>query len=364
MITISLCMIVRNEEEVLGRCLASARGVADEIIVVDTGSTDGTRAIAEAHGAKVFDFAWIDDFSAARNAAFDRATMEYILWLDADDVIDAENRDALLLLKETLDPKTDVVMMRYHVAFDGGGKPTFSFFRERLLRRAGGFRWSGRVHEAITPAGNIIRSQIAIRHEKTKPGESGRNLRIYRKMAETGEPMEPRHRYYFARELMFNGFDGEAIPLFHACIDDPDTWIENRIGACRDLSDCYLRQGEDDRALTALLKSFTLGEPRAETCCDIGALLMRRAMYKAAAFWYRAAPVCTPSDEEGGFSLPECRGYIPMMQLCVCFDRLGQPDLAEAYNEQAAAFKPDDEAVRTNRAFFRKRRGQPAEAPQ
>ena len=105
MVTISLCMIVRNEEDVIGRCLESVWGVPDEIIIVDTGSTDRTKEIARAMGAQVYDFAWIDDFSAARNASFDRAAMDYILWLDADDVVDADNRLALLSLKETLDPE-------------------------------------------------------------------------------------------------------------------------------------------------------------------------------------------------------------------------------------------------------------------
>lgn len=89
---------------------------------------------------------------------------------------------------------------------------------------------------------------------------------------------------------------------------------------------------------------------------------MRRSQYKAAAFWFRAAPACTPSEEDGGFGLPECRGYIPMLQLCVCHDRLGNLETAEMYNEQAAAFKPESEAVRLNRAYFAARRAQPEAA--
>lgn len=149
MITVSLCMIARDEEAVLGRCLQSVEGIAEEIIVVDTGSQDATREIARAHGAKVYDWAWRDDFAAARNEAFSHASMEYILWLDADDVMDEENRQKFLALKETLDPSIDMVMMRYHVAFAANGTPTLTFYRERLMRRSASFRWQGRVHEAI-----------------------------------------------------------------------------------------------------------------------------------------------------------------------------------------------------------------------
>ena len=78
MITISLCMIVKNEERVLKRCLDSVRDLVDEIIIVDTGSTDATKRIAAGYTDKIYDFTWIDDFSAARNFAFSKATKEYI----------------------------------------------------------------------------------------------------------------------------------------------------------------------------------------------------------------------------------------------------------------------------------------------
>ena len=86
MATVSLCMIVRNEEKVLARCLDSVRGIADEICITDTGSTDKTREIAQKYGT-VQVFPWCDDFSAARNFSFAQARMDYTLWLDADDVL-------------------------------------------------------------------------------------------------------------------------------------------------------------------------------------------------------------------------------------------------------------------------------------
>ena len=91
--TISLCMIVRDEEPVLIRCLESAAGLYDELVIVDTGSADRTREIARGYTDKVYDFPWVDDFSAARNFAFERASMHYCMWLDADDVIPEDQRD-------------------------------------------------------------------------------------------------------------------------------------------------------------------------------------------------------------------------------------------------------------------------------
>ena len=97
-VSVSLTMIVKNEEENLPRCLASVEGVFDEIIVVDTGSTDRTKEIAREFGAKVFDFEWIDSFAAARNEALSHATGDYAFWLDADDVVEPVERVKLLAL--------------------------------------------------------------------------------------------------------------------------------------------------------------------------------------------------------------------------------------------------------------------------
>ena len=91
-------MIVRNEDMNLSSCLESVRGVFDEIVVVDTGSTDRTREIACAFGAQVFEFAWVDDFAAARNVALSHATGDYAFWVDADDVLDPPEREKLRAL--------------------------------------------------------------------------------------------------------------------------------------------------------------------------------------------------------------------------------------------------------------------------
>ena len=88
MISISVCMIVKNEEAVLARCLDSLQQIADEIIIVDTGSTDRTKEIAALYTSRIYDFTWVHDFSAARNFAFSKATKDYIYSADADEVLE------------------------------------------------------------------------------------------------------------------------------------------------------------------------------------------------------------------------------------------------------------------------------------
>ena len=126
MITISVCMIVKNEEDVLERCLQSIEEFADEIIVVDTGSVDQTKEIAEKYADVVCDFQWCADFAAARNFSFSKATKDYCMWLDADDVVPESEQKKIVALKGKLEEtKADVVMMPYAVEFDEEGNLQF-----------------------------------------------------------------------------------------------------------------------------------------------------------------------------------------------------------------------------------------------
>ena len=240
MVTISLCMIVKDEEAVLKRCLESAKEIADEMIVVDTGSRDQTREIAEKEGARVYQFPWIDDFAAARNFSFSQAVMDYCLWLDADDVLLPEDRRRLQKLKESLEPGVDMVMMKYNVAFDKDGNPTLSYYRERLLRRAMGYQWIGAVHEVIPQEGHIVYSDIAVTHRKLHPSDPDRNLRIFEKLLKEGETLDPRQEFYYGRELYYHSRWEEAARVFTAFLNEGRGWKENSISACMESPRPYI----------------------------------------------------------------------------------------------------------------------------
>lgn len=350
--TLSLCMIVKNEADVLARCLSCVADIADEIVVVDTGSTDGTKEIARQFTSNIYDYAWCDDFAAARNFSFSKATMEYTMWLDADDVIDVENRAALLRLKAELPATVDMVYLRYDVAFDAQDNPTLSYYRERIFRTSMQYRWIGAIHEVIAQRGIEAHREISVKHKKLHPTEQGRNLRIFQKMLAEGVSLDPRQTYYYARELMYTGDYVSAIREFDAFLDEGRGWVENNIGACKDLADCQMHVGDADAALRALLRSFAYDAPRAELCCEIGNWFFNRARYSIAVYWYEAAADRTPDDTNGAFYLPDCYGYIPYMQLCVCYDRLGDRERAIACNEKAGEIKPQDQSVLYNRAYF------------
>lgn len=363
MITISLCMIVKNEEDVLARCLDSVQGIVDEIIIVDTGSTDTTKQIAARYTNHVYDFVWIDDFAAARNFSFSKATKEYIFWLDADDVFLEPDRKAFEELKRTLDPSTDLVMMKYHVGFDAQGNPNFTYHRERLLRRAYGYRWVGAIHEVIVPTGNIVYSEVAVTHRKLHPSDPDRNLRIFEKMIARGEALDPRQQFYYGRELYYHGRYQEAAFCLNAFLDEGKGWVENNISACLDLANCYDGMDQPELALRALSRSFCYDSPRAEICCAIGAHFLARRQYEPAVFWYQMAAAMKPDPNSGGFTSPDCYNFIPYLQLCVCYDRMGDHKTAEKYHRKARRLKPGDPSVRYNDRYFKslhKQRNGPA----
>ena len=168
---VSLTMIVRNEEHNLPHCLQSAQGLFDEIVIVDTGSTDRTKAIAEEYGAIIVDFAWIDDFAAARNVSLAHATGDYAFWLDADDVIDPPEREKIkaLLARLRTDRKAAYVVRCACDPSPGGIGGNTVVDHVRLFPVRDDVRWKYRVHEQILPSlrqANVpVRwSDITVRH--------------------------------------------------------------------------------------------------------------------------------------------------------------------------------------------------------
>ena len=185
---VSLNMIVKNGEEPLARCLDSARGIVDEMIVVDTGSTDKSKAVAVASGAIVHDFAWTDSFAAARNAALDLSSGDWIFWLDADEWLDADARILLRTLFSQL-PDINTAFLMNQVSEQEHAEE-IAVSQARLFRRVADLRWEHRVHEQILPVCKALgfreaRLPIAIRHsgyasEALTRGKEERNRRLLR----------------------------------------------------------------------------------------------------------------------------------------------------------------------------------------
>lgn len=348
--SISLCMIVRNEEDSLGRCLSSVREAVDEIVIVDTGSTDRTKEIAASFGAVIFDFEWIDDFAAARNYSFEQATKSFILWLDADDVIDKADLERLKTLKAGELPY-DSITMNYHLTFDSAGNPVFSLRRNRLVRRSRGFRWHGPVHEYLAVSGRIHHSDAAVTHRKERR-HTDRNLRIYLKRLEAGEHFSPRDHYYFANELRDHARLQEAADWYEKFLESGLGWVEDEIGACMKQADCYGRMQQQDRQIASLLRTLSYDLPRAEFCCQLGAVLIEQKRYKQAIYWFTQATLLEKPKDLMGATDNATWTWLPHLQLTVCYDRIGDRSKAVEHHRIAQRYNPTHPSIVYNEKFF------------
>ena len=199
MITISACMIVKNEEKVLARCLDSLKGIWDELIIVDTGSTDKTKEIAASYTDKIYDFKWVHDFSAARNFAIEKATCDYIYVPDADEILDEDNREKFLKLKELLLPEIEIVEMRYVNQLENGTVYNFDKeFRPKLYKRLRQFTFIEPVHEMVRLDPVVYESDIDIIH-KPENVHSGRDIRIFEKVLNSGGALSIRLAKMYAK---------------------------------------------------------------------------------------------------------------------------------------------------------------------
>ena len=353
MISISLCMIVKNEEETLERCLNCVKYIADEIIIVDTGSTDKTKEIAYKFTDKVYDFKWCDDFSKARNFSFSKATKEYIMWLDADDIILEKDITKLKYLKENLDNSIDIVMLKYDLNLDTNGIPALSYYRERLLKREKNYTWKSPIHEVIELKGNILKEDISITHKKEKSHDARRNLKIFEKMIENNIKFDSRQTFYYARELYYNEDYEKAIFHFNNFLNDKNGWIENKISACLDLYNLYIKINDENNAIDSLFRSFYYDIPRAEICCNIANYFLYKNNFEVAIYWYKEASIKIFDVSKGGFYIKDCYDFIPYLGLCVCYDKLGEHEIANYYNELAGKIKPEDKAYINNFKYFK-----------
>src|SRR5574344_239765 len=349
--TLSLCMIVKNEEETLERCLISTKNLFDEIIIVDTGSTDKTKEIIKNYTDKIYDFKWCDDFSKARNFSFSKATKDYIIWLDADDVILEDDLKKLYLLKERSSNDTNIFMLKYNLNLDSNGIPALSYYRERIIKNKM-FKWISPIHEVIVPSGNIKYEDIAITHKKINPSDPKRNLNIFENMIKKNIKFDTRQTFYYARELYYNNYYEKSIYYFNIFLKKDDAWIENKISACIDLFYIYNKKNDIKKALSILFRTFEFSKPRAEICCHIGEIFFKKTNYNIASFWYNTALNDTYDIKSGGFYNKDYYDFIPYIQLCVCYYYMNDIKKAILFNEKAGKLKPENISYKSNKIFF------------
>lgn len=348
--TLSLCMIVKDEEKVLDRCLKSIKDVVDEIIIVDTGSSDKTKNIASKYTDKIYSYKWCDDFSKARNYSFSLATCDYIIWLDADDVVSKKTANYIKSLKSNFE--YDTYFFKYDMAFVDN-KPTFSFYRERIVRNSHQAVWKGCVHECITPFGKTTKVNKSIEHRKIDSGKiSYRNINIYEKTLKQ-RALSTREQYYYSRELFDHKRYEESLISLDNFLSRKDAWVENILDALFLKCKIYIHLKKSQEFISCALESFKYDKPRASFCSILGDYFLERKNFDTAIFWYKTALKCEDVTFKGGFVESKYYNYYPYLQLCVCYFNIGDYKKSLLYNEKAGKYF-FSEIITKNRQIIQK----------
>lgn len=294
MITISLCMIVKNEEKNLERCLKSYAPLMDEIIVVDTGSTDKTKEIASRFTDKIYDFKWVDDFSAARNFSFEKATCDYIFSADADEVLDEENREQFAILKQVLNEEIEIVQMYYGNQFQNGTIYNYDCeLRPKLFKRLRNFTWIESIHETVRTLPVVFDSDIVITH-MPEESHTKRDLAAFERMVKRGDRISARLHNIYAKELFVSGDEADfekAIPFFEDSFLDETRADDEKLEAVCVLAKAYRILKRDAKFLKYVFSEIGIC---AEICYEIGQYFYDNGEYQDAMHWFTVATNTQP----------------------------------------------------------------------
>lgn len=286
MITVSLCMIVKNEENVLARCLDSIADLCDEVIIVDTGSTDATKEIARRYTEKIYDFTWTGSFADARNFAFSKAKMEYIYSADADEHLDEANRTRFRQLKAALLEEIEIVQMLY---VEKGIRTVLNAdaeYRPKLYRRNRSFTWIDPVHETVRTLPVVFDSDIEIIHEP-ETLHAGRDFALIQRAYDKEGMLSANLVNMYVREL-YKCADAdelaEAVPYLNAILEEgTDDETACKV-FCVLMREATMRQ--DVKNMLKYASRILAGGGCAECCCDLGDYYLSIQDEEEAYLWY------------------------------------------------------------------------------
>jgi glycosyltransferase involved in cell wall biosynthesis len=294
--SLTLCLIVKDEEKNLERCIKSYAGIYDQLVIVDTGSQDKTKEIAKNLAADIFDFTWNDDFSEARNFALSKVKTTWTIMVDADDIMKTEDRDVLRTKIPSLSLEIAGVILPYLLpsAYTGYVKS----YKPRIWRTSFGFRYHLPVHEYLDAPAHILQTFIRIEtpvYHSASPSEFSksfpRNIRILEK-AIRKQPQETRLLFYLGHDNHFSGNYGQAISWYQKFIDaKPKSMDElNRVLFWKGY--CHLTLGQTDSAKDCFKRAIEAHGSFIEPYLYLGDILLQQKKITKALEYYLLAMNC------------------------------------------------------------------------
>jgi tetratricopeptide (TPR) repeat protein len=355
-------MIVRDEETTLPGALEDAAHFCDELVIVDTGSTDRTVEVARSFGAQVFHFDWIDDFAAARNYSFEQCSGKWTLWLDADDRIAPASWSGLRAVIDELPRLVDVdsivLPYRYRYAEADSNVCLYCVHRSRLIRHSPDLRWKSRIHETIpiAAARTMRRADAWIEHRPPHghlAASVQRNLPIIERCLEDGD-RSPRMLDYYARNLADVGRHEEALAVYEELCSLP---LDSKPSSLRVRGRTLILMAKSaaaldmaEKELELLGRAIALDSEHAEAFIILGQHFCDQRDFKRAIPFFRAAATLkAPVDEDHN---PSCYTWLPWDYLAICASELGDFKAALEYSVRALPGHPEKDRLVANMRLY------------
>lgn len=345
---VSLCLIARDEAGRLERCLTSLRGVADELVVLDTGSRDGTPELAARLGARVERFAWCDDFAAARNACLGHARGDWALVLDADEWLSTPADEARAALEAFAREHPGRVGRLWIENLEDGAVQT----RARLARFVpldGAHRYAGRVHEQLARDGGPVAAAdlgLVLAHDGYARAalQDGRKLERNTRLLERAVDDTPDDGYLWYQLGRTRALAGDPVAALEALegalslCDDGDPWA---IAALEEGAYALRALEASAQALALLEQVEARFRGRPDTCFLIALLAMDTGDLARAEAGFRHCLALGVGDPSGAESSPASATVAPAFNLGVMSECCGRLDEARAHYARALDFRPD-----------------------
>jgi len=343
---VSVCMIVRNEEALLATAVESTRGLADEVVIVDTGSEDGTVALARELGAVVVEGADRMHKGAARNLGLDAAAGDWVVVLDADErIADAAGVRGFL---EGSDAQAAYIRLAY---VNDAGQPTLSYQQMRCWRR-GTYRYKYRAHEVPVPVdgwGELAHTEFVWEHRPPRDRTWKKEYTLRRLLMDVEEnPGDTRPLYYLGRQQMYNSNYREAITVLRQYLDTPGK--RDRADAWHCLAKCYGALGDKPEQIKALHQACAEYPMRRDWWGSLAELYHADGQDTLAAGLLKLAlEIPMPA---GSYTSHHWYGAHIHDLLARCLWKLKRYDEGCEHAKRAVELQPGDSRLQKNLSFF------------
>jgi len=290
--TISACMIVKNEEKFLPGCLESIKGLVDEIIIVDTGSTDRTMEIAREYGAKIYEHPWENDFSLHRNQSMGYATSDWILIIDADEEFDPAEHENIKMLIKRKDIEGVSFVVYNEINYDRVGCLT----SKRIFRNHKGYKYDGIVHNQLRMSGKTMETDFKVIHHGYALSEEDMRKKAKRSEELLLKQVEEKPDYIFAHFNLAQLYRGEE--NFERCLKHSKILVDNSsfeetgnrhlyLMGLDQLGCAYFGVGQHEKAIETLKKALKYKNDYLDPIFNLGIVYFNLEKYDEAEEYFR-----------------------------------------------------------------------------